>query len=120
MLSSLPNILTLSRILAVPFLVLLLWDAHSIASRLPRLFDGQLPDLNLGTVEGKSCDPSITAALGALLAGQSADYLRRRLREWRAGPANGAPPGVMNFITRALGGDMSSRQLRESRPETRS
>jgi len=27
----------------------LLWDAHSIASRVPRLFDGELPVLNLGT-----------------------------------------------------------------------
>jgi N-formylglutamate deformylase len=50
-----------------------LFDAHSIRSELPWLFEGRLPDLNLGTAEGKSCDPSITAALGELLAGQS-DY----------------------------------------------
>ncbi|WP_028998544.1 N-formylglutamate deformylase [Azohydromonas australica] len=34
----------------------LLWDAHSIASVLPRLFEGKLPDLNFGTADGKSCD----------------------------------------------------------------
>lgn len=33
----------------------LLWDAHSIASNVPRFFEGQLPDFNLGTNEGQSC-----------------------------------------------------------------
>ncbi len=33
----------------------LLYDCHSIASRVPRLFPGTLPDLNLGTVKGASC-----------------------------------------------------------------
>ena len=37
----------------------LLWDAHSIASVLPRLFDGKLPDLNFGTADGKSCAPTL-------------------------------------------------------------
>ncbi len=41
----------------------LLFDAHSIASVIPRLFDGTLPDLNLGTNEGKSCPPSLSDAL---------------------------------------------------------
>jgi N-formylglutamate amidohydrolase len=39
----------------------LLWDAHSIASRVPRLFDGELPILNLGTWGGRSCDPGIAS-----------------------------------------------------------
>ncbi|MHA6289606.1 N-formylglutamate deformylase [Maricaulis sp. CAU 1757] len=33
-----------------------LWDAHSIASQVPRLFEGTLPELNLGTFGGESCD----------------------------------------------------------------
>ena len=33
----------------------LLWDAHSIPSVVPRLFDGALPELNIGTNSGKSC-----------------------------------------------------------------
>lgn len=37
----------------------LLWDAHSIASVLPRLFDGKLPDLNFGTADGRSCASAI-------------------------------------------------------------
>ena len=35
--------------------VALLWDAHSIASRVPMLFDGELPVLNVGTFDGRSC-----------------------------------------------------------------
>jgi N-formylglutamate deformylase len=41
----------------------LLWDAHSIRSQIPWLFEGQLPDLNIGTAGGASADPAITAAL---------------------------------------------------------
>jgi len=36
-----------------------LFDLHSIRSRVPRLFEGQLPDLNLGTYDGRSCAPSL-------------------------------------------------------------
>jgi len=41
----------------------MLWDAHSIASVLPRLFEGRLPDLNFGTADGRSCDPAILSAV---------------------------------------------------------
>ena len=41
----------------------LLWDAHSIASELPRFFSGRLPDLNFGTAAGASCAPAIEAAV---------------------------------------------------------
>ncbi|MDO9315712.1 MAG: N-formylglutamate deformylase [Burkholderiaceae bacterium] len=47
----------------------LLWDAHSIASRLPRLFDGKLPDLNFGTADGTSCAPALLDRVTALAAG---------------------------------------------------
>ena len=46
----------------------LLWEAHSIASQLPRLFDGQLPDLNIGTFGGASCAPSVHEAAAASAA----------------------------------------------------
>jgi len=36
-----------------------LWDAHSICSVLPRFFDGQLPDLNFGSAAGTACDQSL-------------------------------------------------------------
>lgn len=41
----------------------LLWDAHSIKARLPRFFEGRLPDLNFGSADGRSCAPEITANL---------------------------------------------------------
>ena len=41
----------------------MLWDAHSIASVLPRLFDGQLPDLNFGTADGRSCAGALIDAV---------------------------------------------------------
>ena len=43
-----------------------LWDAHSIRSVLPRFFDGKLPDLNLGTGKGISCDPALAQTLLAI------------------------------------------------------
>ena len=46
----------------------LLWDAHSIPSRVPRLFEGELPALNLGTFDGRSCDAAVTAELERLAA----------------------------------------------------
>lgn len=46
----------------------LLWEAHSIASVLPRLFDGKLPDLNFGTNGGASCDAGLLQAVLAPLA----------------------------------------------------
>jgi len=41
----------------------LLWDAHSIAGVVPRLFDGELPALNIGTNGGTSCAPLIERAV---------------------------------------------------------
>ena len=38
----------------------LLWDAHSIPSQVPSLFSGTLTILNIGTVDGTSCDIRLT------------------------------------------------------------
>ena len=49
-----------------------LWEGHSIrGSGLPFLFEGRLPDLNLGTASGKSCTPGVQARLEAVLASQT-------------------------------------------------
>jgi N-formylglutamate deformylase len=45
-----------------------LFDAHSIRSVIPRLFDGELPMFNLGTNSGASCDPGLRETIGAVLA----------------------------------------------------
>jgi N-formylglutamate deformylase len=49
-----------------------LFDAHSIASTVPTLFDGTLPDLNFGTVDGASADNELADAL--LTLGQQSGY----------------------------------------------
>jgi formiminoglutamase len=43
--------------------VAILWDCHSIRSVIPRLFAGRLPDLNIGTNGGVTCDARIAAAV---------------------------------------------------------
>jgi N-formylglutamate deformylase len=47
--------------------IAVLWDAHSIVSVAPRLFEGRLADFNLGTADGASCDPQLSARLKAAL-----------------------------------------------------
>ena len=44
----------------------LLWDAHSISAVVPRLFDGTLPDLNMGTADGAACGAAVSAAAFAV------------------------------------------------------
>jgi len=41
----------------------ILYDCHSIRSRIPFLFDGTLPDLNIGTNGGTTCAPGIAATV---------------------------------------------------------
>jgi len=45
-----------------------LYDAHTIQSRVPRLFEGRLPDLNLGTNGGVSCATTLQQRLESVLA----------------------------------------------------
>lgn len=68
----------------------LLWDAHSIESRVPRLFDGELPELNFGTYGGSSCSGEIEQAIVDTVASSPFDYV-----------VNGRFQG--GFITRQYG-----------------
>ena len=43
--------------------VAILYDCHSIRSHIPFLFEGTLPDFNIGTDNGKTCAPAIEAAV---------------------------------------------------------
>jgi N-formylglutamate deformylase len=45
----------------------MLLDGHSIQGELPWLFEGRLPDLNLGTVDGASCAPALRDRLTGVL-----------------------------------------------------
>ena len=43
-----------------------LFEAHSICSRVPRLFDGELPNFNIGTNSGAACARELTATVEAV------------------------------------------------------
>lgn len=43
--------------------VAILYDCHSIRSRIPFLFEGTLPDFNIGTFGGQSCAPAVERAV---------------------------------------------------------
>lgn len=43
--------------------IAILYDAHSIRSHVPRLFDGELPQFNIGTNGTTSCDPALEQAV---------------------------------------------------------
>jgi formiminoglutamase len=45
---------------------IVLYDCHSIRSRVPRLFDGELPHMSIGTNGGASCEPALQAAIEAV------------------------------------------------------
>lgn len=47
-----------------------LWEGHSIRGVVPFLFDGRLPDFNLGTAGGASCSPQLQQRLIAVLEAQ--------------------------------------------------
>ncbi|WP_189440649.1 N-formylglutamate deformylase [Rhodanobacter panaciterrae] len=48
-----------------------LWEGHSIRSQVPLLFEGRLPDFNLGTATGASCGSALQAQLQTCLESQS-------------------------------------------------
>ncbi|MDE1885901.1 MAG: N-formylglutamate amidohydrolase, partial [Xanthomonadaceae bacterium] len=47
-----------------------LWEGHSIRSVVPFLFEGRLPDFNLGTANGASCSPDLQRRLAGVLEEQ--------------------------------------------------
>jgi N-formylglutamate deformylase len=44
---------------------IVLYDCHSIRSNIPRLFEGALPNFNIGTNNGATCAPTLTRAVEA-------------------------------------------------------
>lgn len=68
----------------------IVFDAHSIASRVPRFFEGALPDLNLGTAQGTSCAQALQTALEKVI--KSSTYTWASNERFKGG-----------YITRAYG-----------------
>ncbi|HVF17940.1 MAG TPA: N-formylglutamate deformylase [Steroidobacteraceae bacterium] len=52
-----------------------LYDAHSIRSRVPRLFEGELPIFNIGTYDGRSCSPELVQMIERVCAGSTNSYI---------------------------------------------
>ena len=46
----------------------ILYDAHSIRSHVPRLFDGELPQFNIGTNGGATCAPELETVVASICA----------------------------------------------------
>lgn len=88
------------------FGVAVLFDAHSIRSRVPRFFDGQIQDFSLGTAEGTSASPALVGRVMNVLTATG------RFSSVQNGRFNGG------FITRRYGNpadNIHSIQLELSR-----
>ncbi|WP_185984239.1 N-formylglutamate deformylase [Aureimonas mangrovi] len=54
--------------------VAILYDCHSIRSQIPFLFEGRLPDFNIGTDGGKTCDRRVEASVVEATAAAAPAY----------------------------------------------
>ena len=54
---------------------IVLYDAHSIRSRIPRLFDGVLPHFNIGTNKGATCAAALAASVEATCAASGLSHV---------------------------------------------
>lgn len=71
---------------------IVLFDAHSIRSRIPRLFDGTLPACNIGTNGGASASPELADAIDDLCAAGKFDHVRNgRFKGGAVTRSHGAP-----------------------------
>lgn len=52
-----------------------LYDCHSIRSRIPRFFEGELPQFNVGTNDGKSCTPLLQERVKDICARSGFSYI---------------------------------------------
>jgi formiminoglutamase len=78
---------------------IVLFDAHSIRSRIARLFDGELPHLNIGTNSGASCAPELTGAVDEICAASGfARVVNGRFKGGYTTRHYGAPAGGVHAI----------------------
>lgn len=55
--------------------LVVVFDAHSIRSSVPRLFEGVLPAFNIGTNSGRSCAPGLVAPLERVVAATGLNWV---------------------------------------------
>ena len=97
--------------------VAILYDCHSIRSGVPRLFEGRLPDLNVGTDGGATCDARVEAAVvGAARASGLTWVLNGRFRGGWTVRRHGRPADGVHAIQMELA--QSSHLVAERAPWT--
>ncbi|WP_247886815.1 N-formylglutamate deformylase [Azospirillum sp. SYSU D00513] len=80
-----------------------LYDAHSIRSVVPRLFEGRLPQFNIGTYGGRSCAPELTAAIErACAAGPFDQVTNGRFKGGHITRRHGAPERGVHAVQMEL------------------
>ncbi|HEY5290197.1 MAG TPA: N-formylglutamate deformylase [Caulobacteraceae bacterium] len=80
-----------------------LYDAHSIRSHVSRLFEGELPQFNIGSNCGASCDPALTAAVEAVCdASDEPRVTNGRFKGGYITRHHGAPEGGVHAIQMEL------------------
>lgn len=101
----------------------LLWDAHSIPGVVPRLFDGTLPDLNVGTYDHRSCDVAIADDVFAVAeASPFSAVLNGRFRGGYITRHYGNPAGAVQAVQLEIAQhsymDETTREFDEARANT--
>ncbi|MDQ7018581.1 MAG: N-formylglutamate deformylase [Robiginitomaculum sp.] len=90
-----------------------LYDCHSIRGTVPRLFEGALPSLNLGTDQGKSCGRLLEQDLSAVLARSSYTHvLNGRFRGGWITRHYGRPKDRVHAVQM----EIAQREYMEERP----
>ena len=100
--------------------VAVLWDAHSIAAEVPSLFEGTLPDLNIGTNGGASCSKACAdAVVGVAAASGYTWVINGRFRGGHITRHFGAPADGIHAVQLELAQrsymDEASREYEASR-----
>ncbi|KQX19669.1 MULTISPECIES: N-formylglutamate deformylase [unclassified Sphingomonas] len=96
-----------------------LYDAHSILSHVPRLFDGELPLFNIGTNNGTTCDRALSdAVVGIAAASGHSHVLDGRFRGGWTTRHYGRPADGIHAIQMELAMRAYMAEPSEIGPET--
>jgi N-formylglutamate deformylase len=75
-----------------------LLDAHSILSQVPRFFSGKLPDFNFGTADGSSCSPALLEKIQQLNFNPYSSVYNQRFKGGYITRAYGDPSNNIHAI----------------------
>jgi formiminoglutamase len=83
---------------------IVLYDCHSIRSKIPRLFEGELPNFNIGTNDGRSCDSVLAQSVVEICAAAAcfSHVLNGRFKGGYITRAHGDPAGGIHAVQMEL------------------